>query len=69
MCGGNSGPTISNKFFTIAFKPSRGSRVDNISNIQTPTITEMPPMLKPREELALVLGPDNKLYAIGGYNP
>ena len=29
----------------------------------------MPPMNKPREEFALVLGPDHKLYAIGGYNP
>jgi len=28
----------------------------------------MPPMIKAREEFALVMGPDHKLYAIGGYN-
>jgi len=28
----------------------------------------MPPMIKSREEFALVMGPDAKLYAIGGYN-
>ncbi len=26
-------------------------------------------MIIPREEFALVMGPDHKLYAIGGYNP
>lgn len=36
--------------------------------MQDPQITEMPPMLHPREEFALVMGPDHKLYAIGGYN-
>jgi hypothetical protein len=28
----------------------------------------MPPMIKPREEFALIMGPDGKLYAVGGYN-
>lgn len=37
-------------------------------NSSQPIITEMPSMLKPKEEFALVLGADKKLYAIGGYN-
>lgn len=28
----------------------------------------MPPMIQAREEFALVMGPDHKLYAIGGFN-
>lgn len=37
-------------------------------NSQQPIITEMSPMIKAREEFTLILGPDKKLYAIGGYN-
>jgi hypothetical protein len=28
----------------------------------------MPSLLTPREDFSLVLGPDRKLYVIGGYN-
>lgn len=69
VCGGNTGSGISNKFFTLAFKTNKNNKVDASSQAQAPVITELPPMIKPREELALVLGPDGKLYAIGGYNP
>ena len=33
-----------------------------------PQITEMPPMLQAREEFSLLMGPDERLYAVGGYN-
>jgi hypothetical protein len=58
MCGGNNGQGIVNKFFIFSFKKTSSQ----------PQINEMPPMLQPREEFALVMGPDHKLYAIGGYN-
>jgi hypothetical protein len=31
-------------------------------------VKTMPPMLQSREEFQIVMGYDNKLYAIGGYN-
>lgn len=58
ICGGNTGSNIINKFYMITFK--KGETV--------PMILEMPSMITPREEFALVMGPDGKLYAIGGYN-
>lgn len=58
ICGGNTGPNIINKFYMITFK--KGETV--------PQISEMPPMIKAREEFALVMGPEGKLYAVGGYN-
>jgi len=61
ICGGNNGCLIQNKFYLLSFKKRHGI-------MQDPQITEMPPMLHPREEFALVMGPDHKLYAIGGYN-
>lgn len=41
----------------------------NIKNkSDSPQIVEMPPMTHSREEFSLILGPDGKLYAIGGNN-
>eukprot|EP00347_Sterkiella_histriomuscorum_P017673 403348434 len=71
ICGGNTGQTVSNKFFMLAYKSIKSTIDRNIDqqSQNIPQITEMPSMIQPREEFALVLGPDQKLYAIGGYNP
>lgn len=61
ICGGNNGQSILDKFFLLSFKKRHGI-------MQDPQITEMPPMIHQREEFALVMGPDHKLYALGGYN-
>ena len=58
VCGGNDGQQIQNKFYLVTFKKQSS----------TPHISEMPPMLQAREEFQLLMGPDSKLYAIGGYN-
>jgi hypothetical protein len=61
ICGGNNGQMIQDKFFLMSFKQRHGI-------MQEPQVTEMPSMIHAREEFALVMGPDHKLYAIGGYN-
>lgn len=48
-----------NSFFMFTFKKNTNF---------IPRINEMPPMINSREEFALVYGPDQKLYAIGGFN-
>ena len=35
---------------------------------ETCTIKRLADMVVEREEFGLVMGPDNKIYAIGGYN-
>jgi hypothetical protein len=52
FCGGNSG-TVLRKFDCLDLKKGKWSR--------------WPDMLHKRDELAVALGPDGKVYAIGGY--
>lgn len=57
VCGGSDGKEVKNNFHLI-----------NLSDSSNPKISEMPHMLEKREEFALVVGADQKLYAIGGLN-
>ena len=52
FCGGNSGSVV-RKFDCLDLKKGKWSRC--------------PDMLHKRDELAVALGPDGKIYAIGGY--
>ena len=52
MIGGNDGQVL--------------SRVDSL-NMKTMTWSKLPSMKMPRDELAVALGPDGKIYAVGGY--
>jgi N-acetylneuraminic acid mutarotase len=52
FCGGNSGSVL-RKFDCLDLKKGKWSRC--------------PEMLHKRDELAVALGPDGKVYAIGGY--
>ncbi len=52
FCGGNSGNVV-RKFDCLDLKKGKWSRC--------------PDMLHKRDELAVALGPDGKIYAIGGY--
>ena len=52
FCGGNSGSVL-RKFDCLDLKKGKWSR--------------LPEMIQKRDELAVALGPDGKVYAIGGY--
>jgi hypothetical protein len=52
FCGGNSGNVL-RKFDCLDLKKGKWSR--------------LPEMIQKRDELAVALGPDGKVYAIGGY--
>lgn len=52
FCGGNSGSVLK-KFDCLDLKKGKWSR--------------WPEMIQKRDELAVALGPDGKVYAIGGY--
>lgn len=52
FCGGNSGSVL-RKFDCLDLKKGKWSR--------------WPEMLQKRDELAVAMGPDGKVYAIGGY--
>lgn len=58
ICGGNDGLKTVNNLIILTFKK------DGLA----PQITNLPPMIHEREDFSLVLGPDRKLYAIGGHN-
>lgn len=52
FCGGNSGSVL-RKFDCLDLKKGKWSR--------------LPDMIHKRDELAVAMGPDSKIYAIGGY--
>lgn len=52
FCGGNSSSVL-RKFDCLDLKKGKWSR--------------LPEMIQKRDELAVALGPDGKIYAIGGY--
>jgi N-acetylneuraminic acid mutarotase len=52
FCGGNSGSVL-RKFDCLDLKKGKWSR--------------LPEMIHKRDELAVSLGPDGKIYVIGGY--
>ena len=58
ICGGNDGQKTVSGFFILTFKR------DGLA----PQVTNLPPLISPREDFSLVLGPDRKLYALGGFN-
>ena len=56
-----------NKIYIIGGNDGRVQHRVECLNLNTKQWTKIPKMNMKRDELAACLGPDNKIYAIGGY--
>jgi hypothetical protein len=58
---------IGNKIIVVGGNDGRVLNKVDVLDIETMTWSKMPNMLMKRDELAVTIGPDNKIYAVGGY--
>lgn len=64
---GFSGLALENKLIIVGGNDGHVLNTVDALVLDTMTWEKLPPMITKRDELAVTLGPDGKIYAVGGY--